>query len=667
MISPQEAKPAGASVFLDAFAGGLRPEPELTVLEWADTHRVIAGEAASEPGPYRSDRTPYMREIMEALSASSPVREVALVFAAQVGKTEVGCNLIGYAVDVSPGPILVVQPTVELAERFSEQRLASMIEATPRLRAKVSPSRSRDDSNRKLRKKFPGGVIVLAGANSAASLRSMPVRWLYLDEEDAYPQGVQGEGDPIELAKARARTFGVRAKTLRTSTPTIEGISRIASVYAESDRRVYEVPCPECDAFQVLKFPNLKWDNGDPETVRYACEACGVLIGEEHKGRMLARGCWTATATSSDPGLRGYHLSGLYSPPGWLTWAEIVRLFLKSKDNPERLRTFTNTVLAETWKEKGEVPEWERLYHRRESYKQGTIPRRGLFLTAGVDVQRDRLEIEVKAWGRGLENWSVDYLVLEGDTSTAAPWTQLAERMSATYAHETGANLPIRRVAIDTGFASAEVAKFVRKYPSARWMPVKGDARPPMILGTAKVADVNTKGKRMRRGIKVWPVGVNHAKAELYGWLRLPQPLGPDEPYPPGFPHYPADYDETYFRQLCSEELVHVRTRQGFHKPEWRKLPNRTNPGGRNEVLDCNVYARAAAAGEGVDRWSPADWTALEEGLGLDSVGAAAHPVRKGAAATATKAADKAPTGAANPPPRRKRDGGGFMDRWRKG
>jgi phage terminase large subunit GpA-like protein len=280
----------GAAEIQSSWRAGLAPEPLLLVSDWADRHRVLGSRSAAEPGPWRTSRTPYLREVMDALSPAHPARRVVLMKGAQVGGTECGNNWIGYVIHHAPGPMLAVQPTTELAKRFSDQRIDPLVEETPAIRERVAPARSRDSGNRQLSKEFPGGQLAMTGANSAVGLRSMSARFLFLDEVDAYPGDVEGEGDPVALAEACARTFGWRRKTLLVSTPTISGLSRIEREYLATDQRRFFVPCPYCGAMQHLRFEQLVWDKGCPDSARYLCEACDGAIGEGHKTAMLAAG-----------------------------------------------------------------------------------------------------------------------------------------------------------------------------------------------------------------------------------------------------------------------------------------------------------------------------------------------------------------------------------------
>jgi phage terminase large subunit GpA-like protein len=393
---------SAAEIYGEAFDRGLRPDPLLTVSQWADKHRRLSGKAASEPGPWRTSRTPYLREIMDCLSPASPVERVVFMKGAQTGGTEAGNCWIGYVIHHAPGPMLAVLPTVEMAKRNSKQRIDPLIEESPILSARVKPARSRDSGNTMLAKEFPGGMLVMTGANSAVGLRSMPVRYLFLDEVDGYPGDLDGEGDPVALAEARTRTFS-RRKILIVSTPTIKGASRIEREFEASDQRRYFVPCPVCREHQWLKFEQLKWEKGKPETASYECEHCQARIKEHHKTWMLENGEWRATVKAANDNRKtaGFHLSSLYSPIGWRSWAQIARAWLAAQGSDAAIKSVKNTDLGETWEEVGEAPDWQRLYDRREDYREGSVPEGGLLLTAGVDIQKDRIEVSVWAWGRG--------------------------------------------------------------------------------------------------------------------------------------------------------------------------------------------------------------------------------------------------------------------------
>lgn len=590
--------PAAVTVYDSAFYSGLLPDPLLTVSEWADEHRYLSQRASAEPGRWRTSRTPYLKQIMDDLSATSIVEKIVFVAGAQVGKTEAGNNWIGYVMDVAPGPMLAVQPTVDVAKRFSKQRLQPLIDESPRLREKVRPARERDSGNTLTSKEFVGGLLLLAGANSSAGLRSMPIRNLFLDEVDAYPGDVDGEGDPVSLAEARTRTFA-RRKMLLTSTPTLAGTSRIWREWEASNQQRFQIPCPDCGGLQPITWPQIRWDSDDlDQPPVLICSHCGVGIEERHKTKMLSNGAWISENPESK--IHGYHLSSLYSPLGWFSWSDARAMWLRSQGNQEAMRVFVNTVLGECWAERGDAPDWEDLYNRRENYPIGTVPVKVAFLTCGVDVQQDRIELEIKGWGPNLENWSIDYQIIPGDTAGDEVWELLTQAIRNEYLAEDGLILPIRMTAVDSGYRTQEVYRWAKSQSSLRVMVVKGRDNQATILSTPSTAEVTIRGKKLRGGIKVWPVGVSLAKSELYGWLRRKQPTDRNEGYPHGWCHFPQ-YAEEYFRQLTAEQMV-TRIVRGYQRYQWEKTRD------RNEALDTSVYNRAACVVVGADRWDDDRW-----------------------------------------------------------
>jgi len=597
--------PERAAWYWSVYRRHAAPPPLLTVSEWADTYRRLTSKSAAEPGRWRTDRTPYLRAIMDALSSHSPWQRVVMMAGAQLGKTEAGNNFLAYLIHWHPSPIMAVQPTVEGAKRWSRQRLDDLVEAAP-LAGLVRDPRSRDSGNTTLLKEFPGGVLVITGGNSAVGLRSMPVRFLFLDEVDAYPIDADGEGDPIDLAVQRTATFGHRRKVFLCSTPTIEGHSRIDRAYQESDMRHFWVPCPHCGEFQVLTWDQMRWTEGEPETAFYECQANGCVIVNADKATMLPQGEWRAEA-EGDGETAGFHISSLYSPVGWLSWSDLVRDFEKAKDSPARMQVFVNTKLGECWRDQGEAPAWEPLWERCSDYTAGEVPDGVAVLTAGADVQPDRIEIEVVGWGEGFESWSISYHVLDGPPEGAEVWKALDQVLRHTWRRQGGGgSLTIQRLAIDTGFLAPEVYRWVAKTGQRLAMAVKGRGSLLTALGTTTRTEVTGAGRRARtHGVRIWPVGVDLLKGELYGRLRLTR--GEDGKYPPGYCHFPDGYDPEYFKMLTSEELVTGTNRKGYETREWRKTR------ARNEALDCRVYATAALLALGAARWGPGDWEARRQ------------------------------------------------------
>ena len=357
--------------FDEGWSAGWAPDPLLTVSGWADKFRILPARGAAEYGPWRTSRTPYLREPMDLLSPHNPMQRIILMFGSQTGKTEAGLNWIGATADYYPCPMLMVQPTVEMAERVSKQRVAPMIEDTPALRRAFSEAKSRDAGNTLTMKEFRGGVLIFSGANSAASLASMPIRNLFADEVDRYPGDVDDEGDPLSLAEQRTATFGPRKKILITSTPTIRDASRVEREFLASDQRRYFCPCPHCGALDYWRWENIRWEPGEPMSAQLLCTTCGALIEERFKTWMMAEengAEWRPTATPKDVYTAGFHLPSLYSPLGWKSWADMVKHFTQGQRDPSELKTFVNTGLAETWEELGETHDAHDLLGRVEDY-----------------------------------------------------------------------------------------------------------------------------------------------------------------------------------------------------------------------------------------------------------------------------------------------------------
>lgn len=560
---------------------------------------MLDSKAAAEPGPYRSERTPYWIEPMDMLSVTTIIRKVVLMKGAQVGATEIGLNFMGYVIDIAPGPFLGVMPTQDTMERNSKGRIAPMIEAAPRLREKVKDSKSKNSGNTINNKEFPGGVLALTGANSGAGLRSMPVRFLMLDEVDGYPMDVEGEGSPIGLAEQRTATFSNR-KILEISTPTIHGLSIIENEFLLTDQRYYYVPCPHCGALQVLKFTCLKWTAGVWEDAYYECEHCNEPIQERFKTQMLAAGKWISTAPEKSSRYTvGYHLSAMYSPFGWKSWAEIAEQWEKAQGDDTKLKQFYNTVLGETWKERSDAPEWEAISRRAEDYPHNTLRKGVAFLTAGIDVQKDRIEIEIVGWMPGLKSHQVDYRVLMGDVQKKEVWDDLDKVIKELWPLESGEYLPIRMAAIDTGYQASIVYKWAKRHGYSRVVPVKGSEALQNYFSPPRAIDIVKHGKKINKQ-KVWHVGVNFIKAEVYSNLRQEIDIETGV-VPDGFCYLPKR-DPHYFRGLTAEVQEVVRNKKGYIQYVWKKKYD------RNEPLDCRVYARAAAAIIGVDRWSAERW-----------------------------------------------------------
>lgn len=589
---------------ISGFIDGLRPEPRLTVSEWADSNRFLDSKSAAEPGLYRTSRTPYIREIADHLSVTSIVQNIVVMKGAQVGLTELGNNWIGYIICCAPGPILAVQPTDDMVERNSKMRIAPMISNCPSLRKRIKDPRSRDSGNTLKQKEFPGGVLIMASGGSATGLRSMPARYVMADECDAYPGDVDGEGSPMSLMEKRTSTFSSSKKFLKISTPTIQGQSIIENEFLLTDQNHFHLPCPHCQAIQDLKFEQLRWTSRKYDKVTYECIHCKEQIEERYKGEMLKQGVWFAHCPeNADPFSKGYHLSALYSPPGWKTWAQIAKEWDEAQGDENKLKSFYNTVLGLTWKIKTDAPEWEKLLTRAEEYEVNKPFKNVAIITAGVDVQADRIEVEIVGWIEGRISQSIDYRVLLGDTKKPEVWERLDAIVNEQFQREDGVTLPIRLMAIDTGYNSAEVYKWSKKHGFNRVVPIKGQESLQQFFAPPRAVDTVKHGKKIGKQ-KVWHVGVSYIKGETYGFFRQDKNINEETgkiSIPEGYCFFPKR-DPHYFRGITAEALQMQRSKKGYVKHVWVKKYD------RNEPLDCRVYARAASAIIGIDNWKSERW-----------------------------------------------------------
>lgn len=570
------------NTYLNSFVDGLQPDPDLTVAQWSNQHRMLSQKGSAEPGPYRMERTPYLNEIANCLSPNSPIQKVVLMKSAQIGASELGFNWIGFVIHSCPGPMMMVQPTTDLAEKISKQRISSMIEETKVLSQIISP-KARDTGNTVLVKEFRGGILVITGANSPVGLRSMPVRFLFCDEVDSYPADVGGEGDPVSLAEKRTQTFSIRKKVFLTSTPKIKDASRIEAEYLSSDQRRYFVPCPHCGAMQWLKFKQMEWTGNDPSTVKYKCEHCAELIEERFKTEMLKCGEWIATAPSDGRSV-GFHISALYSPLGWKSWSDIVDEFLKSKADAPKLKSFVNTILGETWEEEYSTKMGSTdLQARAEDYLCNTCPAGVLLLTAGIDIQDNRFAIKITGWGKEEEQWVISYQEIFGNPSQPEIWKQLENVLLTPVPHATHANLLVKAAALDSGgHYTHEVYQFTRQHRLKKWIAVKGsNQRAQPAISKPRKVDVNFKGQALKRGAELYLVGTDTIKSVIYGRLKHNEPG-------PGYIHFSSELPTEFYDQLTAEKQVTKYVR-GFPIKEWIK-----KPGQRNEALDCAVYDYAA-------------------------------------------------------------------------
>lgn len=594
------------------------PPPRLQLAEWADEKFYLSAESSAEPGRWRT--LPYQVEPMNAMS-DPLIEQVSFMKSARVGYTKMLTALVGYHVEHDPCPILLIQPDEDSAKGHVKDEIEPMIRDCPDVGSRFIQGRTPDPM---LRRRFRGGVLHTVGARSAANFRRVSRRLVEGDEIDGYPASAGKEGDPITLAKRRSEYYWNR-KWVWGSTPTFAGASRIEQLFFQGDQRRYYVPCPHCRDLQVLQFKNLRWDHRPPEQAVFVCIHCGAEIEHLHKRSMIEQGEWRPgphaqlpddPPPGTAPGHRSYHIWAAYSYSPNASWGDIAVEFLKAnKGGPDQLQPFVNTWLGETWKEKGDAPAWRRLYDRREDYAPGSCPKGVLFLTAGVDVQRNGLVWEVVGWGRGNESWSIDRGFIEGDTSDLTPkgpWVQLDALLDRTFRHEDGAEIRVRKMAVDSGDQTQFVYSWVRAKGPGRVMAVKGTDSASVLVSQPSKVDVSVSGKRIGT-LLLWRVGKSIGTSELYGWLKLSPPTDEEREAgataPAGYCHFPQ-YDEQFFKQLTALQLVTHKSPKGFTVQSWEVIPGR-----EDHCLDARRYARAAASVI-IDRFKESNWALLEKELG---------------------------------------------------
>lgn len=544
----------------------MMPPPDMTVSEWADAYRQLSSESSAEPGQWRTDRAPYQREIMDAVT-DPRYEDIVIMASAQVGKSELLLNAVGYHIDMDPGPILIIQPTESKAKDFSKERLAPMIRDCPTLRQKIGDTKTRDAGNTVLQKSFPGGYVALGGANAPAGLASRPIRVLLADEIDRFPVSAGAEGDPLDLAEKRTNNFYNRKK-IKVSTPTNKGSSRIEKEFELSTKEYYNLPCPSCGEHQPLKWAQIHF-----ESKCHVCKKCGAMHNEyewkEQHGKWIAE--------EPDAKIRGFHLNELLSP--WRKWEEIIDAFKKAKKNgSEAMKVWVNTSLGETWEEEGQQLDQDDLYNRREEY-EAEVPDEVKILTAAVDVQDDRFEIEVVGWGEGRESWGIEYHVLFGDLKQPRIWEELDLYLSKTWEKADGKKFGIACTCMDSGgHFTQEVYRFTKPREARRIYAIKGASVQkgdyvPLIAGTSRPKPLKAL---------LVSLGVNDGKSRVMSNLQITD-------FGPNYCHFPngRGYERAYFEGLTAEKLE-TRYEKGVPYQAWRKIR------ARNEPLDLRVYNTAA-------------------------------------------------------------------------
>ena len=581
------------------------PPPKLTVSQWADRYRKLSSENAAEPGKWRTDRAPYQREIMDCVT-NPEIEEVVVMSSSQVGKSEIVNNIIGYYIDIDPGPLLMVQPTIEVAQDYSKRRITSMIADTEVLAAKVADSKTRDLNNTILMKVFPGGFLAMGGANSPAGLASRPIRVLLFDEVDRYPDSAGGEGDPTSLAEKRAITFWNRKK-IYVSTPTTKGASKIEAKYELGTQEKWCVQCPRCGEYHFITMRDIQFKYEKHEQnrktiyivhdVKWRCPFCLSEYDEYTIKKQPAE--WFADNPSAlDNGIRSFRMNSFVSP--WYSWKRIVQEFLESKGDPERFKVFVNTVLGETWEERGEIEDETVLLDRREKY-EGELPEGVLLLTMAADTQDDRLEYEIVGWGHGEESWGIEKGVIWGKPDDKATWAELDEKLARTWRFAGDTGLVIACAFIDSGgHFTDEVYRYCGERLQKRVFPIKGQGGDGIPL-------VHKISRNNKYKLPLIMLGVDSGKTTTMQRLKMKQPG-------PKYCHFPVQdergYDQVYFKGLISEKQV-VRKEKGQVVTVWVNIAKDK----RNEPLDLRVYALAAL------RLLKPDFDSLERKLKQDQFG----------------------------------------------
>lgn len=564
------------------------PPPELTVSEFADAH-VIVSSGPLAGTQWQTAFAPYQRGIMNAFHEAG-VQTVVVMGSSQWGKTACAVNIVAYHIAHDPCPILVVEPTVEpMARDFAKNRLDPTIEASPVLAEKVSKKRSKNSSNTTLAKTFRGGSIAIGGANSAASLAQRSVRLLVLDEIDRYPAELPGEGSTIAIARKRTQTYRSRKRELLVSSPTLEN-APIHYWFKRGDQRRYFVPCPSCQTMHPYEWQQVRWENDDPSTARLHCPACDYAINDAERVAILSAGEWRAGhAERRDKAVVSFHIWEAYSPLSSLS--EIVGNFLSAREKQKagdksEMHTWQNTTLGEPVElDGGEGVDGNVLLARREAIQQGIdVPFGACCLTMGVDVQDDRLEALVIAWGPGEESWLIDRQTLPGDTSQPGPWAMLDELLDQQYQHASGHRLMIQATCIDSaGHRTTMVYDYAERKAARRVFATIGrDGQRPIVSSPSP----KRWGLRQRQ-VPLYTIGVDAAKSLWMSRLKITKDEGRGGG--PGYVHFP-------YADWCDDELVAQLTSERL-KTKWQKgVPIQVwvQTRARNEMLDCAVYGLGA-------------------------------------------------------------------------
>lgn len=595
----------GYRLATEALAQGILPPARLSVWEFADKEIFLPKGTSPKTGQYNTNLTPMAREIMECLSPHHPAKKVVAMMSSQLMKTQIGLNFICYYQAHDPQTQLVVYPTIDLAEDWSNDKYTPIAMASPAVRNTLQEAKSRDGGNTILKKSFLGGSMKVAGANTPSSLASRGGAIVYFDEVDRYPQSAGIEGDPITIGERALIVYQDNAKEYLSSTPTIESLSRIFKEFQLSDQRHYHVPCPHCETLQVLKWENFKWDAGQPHTAHFVCTEHGCIINEHDKVTMLpdAHMGGSAKWIAANPGSKipGFHGWAAYANLGMgLSWHTLAEKWEECGRDPEKEKAYINIYRGECFKDPTEKLDWEVIKSRGEAYRMREIPAGCLMLTAGVDVQGNRLALQVVGWGPNGQVWpGIDWIELPGDPTKPQVWDDLDELLKRPIVNRWGVSIKISAVAVDTGYLPDEVLKFVRPREHRNIYAIKGSSVPgKTAISTATQQDRSTRGKQLKRGAKIWMIGTDTIKTIIFLWLQQDGKVIHTQDRRV---HVSEELPDEYFVQLCSE----------VYDPYKKKyVPIRA----RNEALDTFCYGIAISRHPKlrVHLMKDADWTRLQ-------------------------------------------------------
>ena len=568
---------------------GMLPPDDLTVTEWAEKNRRLSAESAAEPGPWRTERTPYLREPMNAWT-DPKVRHIVMVAASQVGKSEFLNNCIGYVIDQDPGSILFVHPTTIDAKEYSKLRIAPMIRDCPTLRAKVAEVKSRDSGNTILQKTYPGGILTMCGSTEAHALASKPIRYVLGDERDRWATSAGNEGDPWGLAMARQTTF-YNAKSGEVSTPTVKNASAIEASFSTGTMERWKSCCPHCGKYHEINWTDIRFDYDENliaghktykvRNIYYVCPSCACVSTELQMKRAPAR--WEVENPDAyEQGTRSFWLNAFVSQ--WATWESIILKYLNAIGNTKKMQVVYNTCFGLLWEDRGDLQDEDSLMARREEYP-AELPEGTLVLTAGVDTQDDRMEYEIVGHGNFGETWGIEKGIIMGRPDDDATWDKLDEMVFDRVLHfENGVGLKMSMSFVDEGgHFTQDVRMRCRQRIGKHVFCIKGIPGPDRPY-TAPPKQMKIVVNQVIVGY-CWQyqIGVESGKQIIMDNLAVQTPGQK-------YCHFPLrdDYGSAYFAGLLSERLVYkTNKRQPW---VWEKIPGHE----RNEALDCRNYAMAA-------------------------------------------------------------------------